>query len=441
MSSKTGLRGVCWVGGSISIAAAFVAIWSLAGVGATPAHAQASSFCPAGFTFERGFCAKDIGFKPPGCPEGFGPVSFGCAGASSAALAVSTVSAVTQTLSRESTGVVEERLRERRRRGGQGEPLGPAVTAFAPVNAQYAADAPRLLAPAPLATSSSTTQTGVWAQVFGEYEKRDLRNTVSFLERVQTFNLDHTTRSGGVLGGIDAVVTNVFSPNDAIVFGALAGAMESTTRFKQSLAKLDLEGPSLGLYGFYALGPFSLELTFKTDLLHLDSRFADFLAATEPAAPIFGAFSGDLRNHTLVGNVKYRIDIGGAFLEPTAGLEFISTNYDRTTERFGLVDGDVLRGRAGARLGTSWSLDGVVLHPTLGAFVYSDLSVNGGEVPFGDVITETVMKADEGKLRGELQAALHIDFGRGFSSIARAEYRFGDDLQAFAGRLGLRYQW
>jgi outer membrane autotransporter protein len=348
---------------------------------------------------------------------------------------------VTQTLSRESTAVVEERLRERRRRR-EGEPLGPAVTALAPVNAQYAADAPRLLAgPAPLATPSSTTQLGVWAQAFGEYEKRDLRSTVSFLERVQTFNLDHTTRSGGVLGGIDAVVTNVLSPNDAVVFGALAGALDSRTRFKQALTTIDLTGPSLGLYGFYALGPFSFELTFKTDFLNVDSRFADFLTATDPAAPIFGAFSGDLRNHTVVGNVKYRIDLGGAFVEPTVGVDIISSNYDARAESFGLVDGDVLRGRAGARVGTSWSLNGVVLHPTLSAFAYSNLSVSGGQVPFGDVLTDTVTKADEGKLRGEVQAALHVDFGGGFSSIARADVRFGDDYHALAGRLGLRYQW
>ena len=49
---------------------------------------------------------------------------------------------------------------------------------------------------------------------------------------------------------------------------------------------------------------------------------------------------------------------------------------------------------------------------------------------------------DEGKVRGEIQAAVNgFDLKSGLSGFVRLDTRFGEDYFGIGGRAGLRYQW
>ena len=47
-----------------------------------------------------------------------------------------------------------------------------------------------------------------------------------------------------------------------------------------------------------------------------------------------------------------------------------------------------------------------------------------------------------GKVRGEIQGSVNFfDLRTGWSGFVRAETRFGENLLAYGGKGGLRYQW
>ena len=49
---------------------------------------------------------------------------------------------------------------------------------------------------------------------------------------------------------------------------------------------------------------------------------------------------------------------------------------------------------------------------------------------------------DQGKVRGEAQAALNVfDLKTGISGFVRADFRVGSDLLAGGSRVGVRYTW
>ena len=411
----------------------------------TPAQAQSPSslYCAPGLTLVNGFCVRNLGRVPDPreCPPGFGPVSFGglagCGGASSAAFASQSFTNIVRTVSQEETDLILNRLRERRERERNRRLAQNAQFA----KLQWAADLPGAgaMASEPAAPASAV-RPAFWAQAFGDFENRDLRQVASLNQRVQVIDNSSRTRSGGVIGGADLTISNVLTGDDSIVLGVNTGFQRSTTKVRGSQSEQDLDVWSIGVYGAYVLGGFSLGLTAKTDFVDLDSSFVDF-ANSAPFGPVIGAFQTDGRNNSFGASLSYRFDLGatGWFMEPTVNLDYTRSTFDNAA-LFGLTNGSTLRGKAGASFGTLWLLnETTALQPTFGAFAYSNLDVEN------DVLTIDPsgldLQTDEGKVRGELQASLNLIFASGLSMFARGEYRFGEDLRGGAIRAGMRYQF
>ena len=99
-----------------------------------------------------------------------------------------------------------------------------------------------------------------------------------------------------------------------------------------------------------------------------------------------------------------------------------------------------MRAKVGARVGTEWISDQLRIEPSLVASAYSDVSVSNGALFVGG--GGISLPTDQGKVRGEVQGSVNFfDLRTGWSGFVRAETRFGDNLLAYGGKGGLRYQW
>jgi hypothetical protein len=437
-----------------------VMLGSLAG-GASPARAQsdqslASRYCQPGFVFIGGFCVNPLGFvpTPDQCPPGFGPVSFGnvagCGGASSAAFSALRMTSISRDMSFEGTEMINERIRRRtdRERICRERPQDPRcrLEQFAALaGIEYAADVPgrRSVAPAaPVAVAAVAPRPAIWAQGFGDYERRDQSSTVALNQRVQTLDLTSRTHTGGIVGGADILFSNVALANDGLVLGVTGGYQESTTKVRTTQSEQRINSSSIGVYGAYVIGGLSFGLTAKTDFVELNSSFVDFTNSA-PFSPVTGGFETDGQNTSVGGTISYRFDLGttGWTAEPTVGLDHTRSRFD-DAEQLGLSNGTTLRARAGATFATFFQVsETMILQPAFGAFVFSNVDVDNGTNLTIDFNSLQSVQTDEGQVRGELSAQLTALFANGFSAFAKAEVRFGEDLYGAAGRVGVRYQF
>jgi hypothetical protein len=178
-------------------------------------------------------------------------------------------------------------------------------------------------------------------------------------------------------------------------------------------------------------GGFSADLTTKFDFLQMTN---DFGSVTPP--PI----SVGLTNAGVSGNIQYKQDLGHAsFVEPTGGFSFTRTMFGSGAEGAGLADSSDLRLQAGARWGATWTINGVSVEPSLKTLVYSDVIVDGGST--ATMVAASISPTDQGKVRGEVDPALNLDFGKGYSASLSGQVRFGEGLFGGSVNVNLRKQW
>jgi hypothetical protein len=108
-------------------------------------------------------------------------------------------------------------------------------------------------------------------------------------------------------------------------------------------------------------------------------------------------------------------------------------------EGAGLADSSDLRLQAGARWGATWTINGVSVEPSLKTLVYSDVIVDGGST--ATMVAASISPTDQGKVRGEVDPALNLDFGKGYSASLSGQVRFGEGLFGGSVNVNLRKQW
>lgn len=329
-------------------------------------------------------------------------------------------------------------LRENTQRAAAGTPSVPPQALQYTQNTQYAAlvskdpIAPNLV-PAAVPVDTSV-RPAVWARAFGDLERRS--GSTSFSFGGSTFNRDlgYTQSSGGLLGGTDVVFSGITKPDDGLIVGVLGGYTISTVRLNQAAGRQDYDGGTVGTYATYINGPAFVDAMFKVDLLGLDIIAPGLRQAT------------GLQNYNFITNVGYRFPLAnGFYVEPTAGLEYVNTQFNRqaglTVNSVPLQNGDALRGRVGARMGTEIIVGDLRWEPSITTYVYSVLTESRTLGAFNGISSVTGLR-DEGKVRGEVQASLNVfNLKTGLSGFIRADYRVGEDLVAGGGRVGVRYQW
>jgi hypothetical protein len=145
-----------------------------------------------------------------------------------------------------------------------------------------------------------------------------------------------------------------------------------------------------------------------------------------------------VQNFSVTGNAQYKFAVlTNSFIEPTAGFGYTQTTFSDVPVTLDLVNGHTTRVQGGARFGTAWDYNGIHFEPTLLGLAYSDVQITGTPLQSIGVVVPT----DEGKVRGEFDLTLNVDFGSGFSGFAEGDVRFGDNLVGAAIKGGLRKQW
>jgi hypothetical protein len=257
----------------------------------------------------------------------------------------------------------------------------------------------------------------VWVQGYVDREWRD--SNLGFLD-------GRTTTTAGAMGGIDYTAYRVFAPNDALVVGLLAGTMELRSTSVVDV-RTRIDGPSVGVYGVYVNGGFSVDANAKVDFLALDQT---------AALPI----SSDLRTYATAANVNYKFDVAGGWIEPTAGAIYTATRWDSGMSG---LDGHTVRLQGGVRFGQSFTVGAVTIEPTLLGLLYSDVVIEGGNINnFGVPLAPS----DEGKLFEQASLKLNFDFNNGLSTSIEGEVRHGSldhgaEVVGAAGRVNVRYRW
>jgi outer membrane autotransporter protein len=357
--------------------------------------------------------------------------------ASTAGLSGSIVTTAAQTASYVSNGLAFDRIADLRNfiRRDSSQSTAVAATAYAeelanndPFNPDVRTEA-ATSAPA----SAGGPRPAAWIRGYGDYEQRDGQASFSFAGTNFNSNLGYRQGTGGLMGGIDAVWSGLATTSDGLVLGLLGGYTSSTVELRNSPTTQVFSGPSVGIYGTYLTGNWFFDSLFKVDLLSLDINIPGM---SQSANPI---------NYNLATNVGYRFDLPyHYYIEPTAGLEYLLTNFDHATAltatTVALNDGYAVRAHAGARIGTEWVAGNVRVEPSLLGQVY-EIALGTNNALLVDS-TSISTPSDVGRARGEVQGLVNvIDLQSGVSGFARVDTRFGDGLWSVGGKAGVRYQW
>jgi Autotransporter beta-domain len=450
--------GVLW-------AAAMLLFGALAG---NPALAQ-NALCPTSIPGQT-----SISFQGSSCTNSV-------TGAySNAALASQSLGELSQSSTQEATKATMAAISERRAAEQQSCPDGfiringacmPSSTAlrFAaePPDATAMAIPKSLLTFAPPPTKAPAKQPliepphwAVWAQAYGAYERLSGQSPGLGEFSVLALNVNSTTWTGGVLGGADYTFRNLASAGDGLIVGMLLGyesshvsltassiSSDPTSPNGFSTMKAQLSGPTTGVYASYFNGGFSTDLAFKAQFYNLNISFTDLLGFQSnplygfPPTTVLFSDTGktQLNNYTTSGNLNYRIPTGATtWVEPTAGFQYIISDYASGADQFGLADGTLLRLQGGARFGFEGAWNGVRMSMVVTGLLYDDVLVAGGVLVNSP---NPLILADEGKLRAEGILTLNFYHGNGVSSFAQADLVGGEGLFGVAGKVGMRVAW
>jgi outer membrane autotransporter protein len=333
-----------------------------------------------------------------------------------------------QSVATTSNTVVMERLTELRNQQAQG---GTQATAYADALAFYT-KAPvadpisgRLVTPNPV-------RSAFWLRGYGDFENRDVSTNTNVAGATITFEDRFRQRSGGVMGGGDLIFKGITSANDAFILGALAGY--TSARVTVFNGRHELSGAMAGIYSTYVNGNFFLDNTFKVDFLEFDTNIA-----TLPS-------TADVRNYSFLANIGYKFDLQrNWYIEPTVGFEYVRTEFSNqsalATTIAQLEDASLLRGRFGARIGTSWVDNNWRIEPSLLALGYYYFEATGASIQLGAAGGTIILPTDEGKFRGELQGSVNFfNLSTGVSGFVRGDLRLGDDVVGGGFRTGIRFQ-
>ena len=275
---------------------------------------------------------------------------------------------------------------------------------------------------APAAPASGDPSWAAWIQGLGDWEHRDAASVTDFA---------HFTTTYAVQAGVDGTWKGLTAADDALVVGLVGSWTSTHVSFDGSSTKSKLEGPGIGFYDTYVRGGFSADLTTKFDFLQLTNDFGTTLPP-----PILVS----LTNAGVSGNIQYKQDLGhDSFIEPTGGFSFTRTMFGSGADAAGLADSSDLRLQAGARYAAIWTVNGVSVESSMKALVYSDVFVDGGTTV--TAVAGSISPTDQGKVRGEVDPALNLDFGNGYSACLSGQVRFGDGLVGGAANINLRKQW
>jgi len=270
-------------------------------------------------------------------------------------------------------------------------------------------------APSPQSEPSSISFS-TWAQGSIDYEKRS-----GFFAGT---DIGRNTETGASIAAADVTFLHVLSASDGLVIGLLGGDITAGVHGADG-STASVNGPSVGAYGAYVNGGFSVDGTFKTDFLNIG----------ETTAGVELPFG--MQNYAAVGNVNLKQDMGSWWFQPTAGATYTRSVWNAQSKAFGMDDGTDVRVQGGIRFGSGFDWDGIHFSEKLSLLAYDDVVISGGTlvVALGTPLAPT----DEGKLFGQVIGRLEAQLTQNWSVSVEGEIRGRTDVYGVAGRVGMTY--
>jgi autotransporter family porin len=277
----------------------------------------------------------------------------------------------------------------------------------------------------------------IWARGGGAVLNQGDTAGATAYGRSYNFNLNRDLQIMNFESGIDLGKRDFLTPGDILVFGVLGGAIQATLDYDHILRQFSYEGGEVGVYATYLHGGLFVDTLAKADFLTLDPRavrgFPDTLDNTNVGGRVdtgyrFGGFNG------------------GMFVEPLATIAVAWANVEGFTKDGNTVEFDDdpnVRGRLGLRVGTSMEAwEGVTFEPFVIGSVWSTLSGTNSATLTSLGTTFPTFTDEATDVWGVVSTGVNFfNPGAQTSVFAKLDVSFGDDLDGFGGKAGMRYNW
>jgi outer membrane autotransporter protein len=314
---------------------------------------------------------------------------------------------------------------------------GPGMAAGATYGAQPMRAAPPLDQVGYSAWGQSVLNTpAIWAKGSGTWLDRDGSESSSAFGSTFNFNLNRDLDVFQLETGLDMGVRGIFGERDTLVFGVLGGFIAAGLDYNKLTARFDYEGGEVGGYATYLNGGWFVDTLVKVDFLAVETTGAIGLPDS------FDSTTWGVRADTGYRFGGWR---GGIFLEPLGTIEVIWADIDNFAtggNRIAFDDDANVRGRLGLRGGTSYAVfSGITMEPFVIGSVWGNLS-GDNKATLNSVGTPFLFTDDIPDVWGEASLGVNFFSPNALTALyAKADVTFGDDIEGFAGKGGVRISW
>jgi outer membrane autotransporter protein len=274
----------------------------------------------------------------------------------------------------------------------------------------------------------ATRRTPFWMQFYGANTNRDESFPFTSGGVTQQVVVDYNQDFYGFQTGYEL---GQGTSGDGLVYGATGGYLTSHLGFDGTADQVRYQDFNFGLYLGYMQGGFFANALAKYDFLNMDivNVTAGYGTNTDGAA------------YGVRGEVGYRWDGGGWFIEPVASIEWQQADIDSFSALGATVDFDGfdgLRGQAGARLGGQSGIGGgSTLTYYLGGHVVHEFA-GEGDVLFTSGGVPVSLTNDPIDTYGRFELGLNILTVAGVSGFIEGSADIGSGYDGWGGRAGIR---
>ena len=265
--------------------------------------------------------------------------------------------------------------------------------------------------------ASSSAHSGMWSRLIGQITEQDADNGIEYDESLVGFQL-----------GIDGGMQGVLDPSDTVLFGILGGYTNADIDVEGTSTNADINSYQVGGYLTWLSGGLFADLLVKVDILDVDYAV--------PAITASDSINGYSLGLSLDTGYRMWLD-PTVFFEPMATLSFVHTSIDSATlggSGINFEDGTSVRGRAGGRLGTTWTVDGSQFEPYVEAFLNGELAGNNMALVNGIPVTDR-----NDAVYGTAGIGAKFIGTDGMSGFIDLDAIFGGDVIGGSAKLGVRF--
>ena len=217
-----------------------------------------------------------------------------------------------------------------------------------------------------------------------------------------------------------------------MVFGLTGGIGRSDLEFASGNSTT-FEGGNVGAYAAFTAGGFFLNGLVKADRFQATVFSQTALVREEIDGTSYGA----------KGEIGYRLNLGGFFVEPVATLAYVDTDLDDLTVPGGVFtfeDGESLRGEAGVRMGGDFAFGSSRIQPFVGVFAVEEFEGQSTAV-FTSGATAFGLQDIEPDTYGKVSLGVNLLDQDGVNLFIRGDAAFAGEAQGGSIRIGARWSF